>query len=95
MKRFFLILFCIAAVSDGIFYAVSIPHDHFGYALNGVLDLRGAVFDEAAYILGGEREFYWSRLYEPKDFIDTVGRNEERIRAYIESKMTQTCKKML
>ncbi|MCL1940754.1 MAG: hypothetical protein FWG09_02335 [Synergistaceae bacterium] len=68
MKRFLLTFFFISAISGGIFYAVCVPHGLVGYAREGVLDLRGANLEEDVYMLFGEWEFYWDRLYEPGDF---------------------------
>ena len=69
MKRFFLTVFCIVAISGGIFYAVSVRKISLpAIAVGGVLDLRSADLSANAFSLGGEWEFYWSRLYEPKDF---------------------------
>ena len=72
MKRFFLAFFCIAGITGGIFYAISVPHDPLIHASDGVIDLRDAALemDKNVYMLGGEWEFYWGRLYEPKDFLE-------------------------
>ena len=71
MKRFLLTFFCIAAISGGVFYAVSVPHDRMVYASGGVLDLRDADM-EYSYMLGGEWEFYWRHLYGPEDFLNAL-----------------------
>lgn len=71
MKRFLLILFCIAAISGAVFYLVSVPGENPGpEAVGGVLDLRGEDFTRNVFSLDGEWEFYWRRLYTPDDFAD-------------------------
>jgi hypothetical protein len=73
MKRFLLTFFCIVAISAGVFYAVSVPHERTDVkAVCGVLDLRDANLDGDVFALGGEWEFYWDRLYEPADFAEGI-----------------------
>lgn len=69
VKRFLMTFFCIAAISAGVFYAVSVPRERTDMkALGGVLDLRDANLDDDVFALDGEWEFYWDRLYAPADF---------------------------
>jgi hypothetical protein len=64
LKRFFMIFFCIGAVSVAVFYAVSAPHEGRVEAVNGVVDLRGENPDMDVFAIAGEWEFYWDRLLE-------------------------------
>ncbi|MDR1580469.1 MAG: hypothetical protein LBS35_08930 [Synergistaceae bacterium] len=67
--RFLLTFICLAALSGGAFYVVSVPHERsFALASAGVFDLRGADLRGGVYALAGEWEFYWKRLLDPADF---------------------------
>ncbi|MDR1019989.1 MAG: hypothetical protein LBL73_04440 [Synergistaceae bacterium] len=69
MRRFLLTFVCLAALSGGAFYVVSMPRGYsVAPASSGVLDLRGADLRAGVYALAGEWEFYWERLLEPADF---------------------------
>ncbi|MDR1621610.1 MAG: hypothetical protein LBS00_04465, partial [Synergistaceae bacterium] len=69
MRRFFLTFVCLAALSAGAFYVVSVPRGRpVAPASAGVLDLRSADLSAGVYALTGEWEFYWERLLEPADF---------------------------
>ena len=71
MKRFFLILFSLSAVSGAVFYVVSVPRERSDIlAKQGVLDMRGVDLRGGVYALAGEWEFYWNRFYRPEDFRD-------------------------
>ncbi|MDR1292857.1 MAG: hypothetical protein LBJ91_05655 [Clostridiales Family XIII bacterium] len=67
--RFLLTLLAILLISGVVFWAVSVPR-HMGEAdaVDGVLDLSGADFDDTLYPLNGEWELYYGKLYTPEDF---------------------------
>jgi signal transduction histidine kinase len=69
MKRFFLTLFCLVAVSGAVFYVVSVPHERAEIrAKQGILDLRGVDLNDGVTALAGEWEFFWDSFYSPEDF---------------------------
>jgi two-component system sensor histidine kinase ChiS len=90
MKRFLLTFVCLAALSGGAFYIVSMPREH-SVALSsaGILDLRGADLRDNVYALAGEWEFYWERLLEPADFAAGVGSESEKSLIRVPSSWTE------
>jgi signal transduction histidine kinase len=90
MRRFLLTFVCLAALSGGAFYVVSVPRERSGVlASAGVLDLRNADLRGGVYALAGEWEFYWERLLEPADFAAGVGAEDGKTLLRVPSSWTE------
>lgn len=69
MKRFFMLLFLILAISTALLFGVSMPFAAEGpKAEAGVLDYENTDFSSEVYALDGQWEFYFGSLYTPDDF---------------------------
>lgn len=73
MKRFIAIFLLILSLCLALFFTSSKPFIAEGpEAQEGILDFRGTDFTSSVYALKGQWEFYYGKLYTPRDF-GTVG----------------------
>lgn len=67
MKRFITIFLLILSICVTLFFTVSLPLTADGPEA-GVINFENADFNTEIYVLKGEWEFYFGRLYTPEDF---------------------------
>lgn len=67
MQKYFKLRWFIILVL--LFFSSCITLEEQPYAVNGTIDLSSLDFDKYEVIyLGGEWQFYWNEILEPKDF---------------------------